>query len=191
MSSENSTARITRRSIADALDTYDDQITAVNNAKLNDLKAYRDQLSGQGYTPAGIKAEIEACKAAIRKRRAAAKDPQAVDSRDALVDEIYEEISPPRHAPRTHARMRPHPSPPATPVRVKAWMKVPIRTRSRRGTYPDLRTVVGVRAETWRGRSMSPSRCRSTSRFPKAALGSLTGQSSAGKFLVCSRKRIH
>jgi len=39
---------------------------------------YRAQLSEAGYKPAAAKAEVEACKAAIRKRRAAAKDQQAV-----------------------------------------------------------------------------------------------------------------
>ncbi|MDP8921139.1 MAG: hypothetical protein M3O00_20120, partial [Pseudomonadota bacterium] len=44
-----------------------------------------------------------ACKAAIQKRRAAAKNQQAVEERHVLVDEIYEEISSSRAPRATHA----------------------------------------------------------------------------------------
>ena len=58
-----------------------------------------------GYKPAPAKVEVEACRAAIRKRRAAAKNQQAVEERDALLDEIFEEIELASRAAR-HARAR-------------------------------------------------------------------------------------
>jgi len=102
--SEESIVPMTRRALADAIDGYDNQITALQNAKRELYDTYRGQLSKAGYKPAAAKAEVEACKAAIRKRRVAAKDQQAVEERDALLDEIFEEISSPRARRATHAR---------------------------------------------------------------------------------------
>jgi hypothetical protein len=102
--SEESIVPMTRRVLADAIDGYDDQITALQNAKRELYNTSRAQLAKAGYKPAAAKAEVEACKAAIRKRRAAAKNQQAVEERDALVDEIFEEISSPRARRATHAR---------------------------------------------------------------------------------------
>ena len=99
--SEDSVVSMTRRALADDVDACDDQITALQNAKRELYNTSRAQLAKAGYKPAVAKAEVEACKAAIRKRRAAAKNQQAVEERDALVDKILEEISA-RHA--THAR---------------------------------------------------------------------------------------
>ena len=69
---------------------------------------YRSQLMEKGYGRTSARAEVDACKAAFRKRRAAAKNQQAVEERDALVAEIYDEISSPRArgALRTCARGR-------------------------------------------------------------------------------------
>jgi hypothetical protein len=102
--SEESIVPMTRRALADAIDGYDNQITALQNAKRELYNTSRAQLAKAGYKPAAAKAEVEACKAAIRKRRAAAKDQQAVEERDALVDKIFEEISSPRARRATHAR---------------------------------------------------------------------------------------
>ena len=102
--SEESIVPMTRRALADDVDACDDQITALQNAKRELYNTYRAQLSKAGYKPAAAKTEVEACKAAIRKRRAAAKDQQAVEERDALVDKILEEISSPRARRATHAR---------------------------------------------------------------------------------------
>src|SRR5215213_499499 len=102
--SEESIVPMTRRALADAIDGYDNQITALQNAKRELYNTSRAQLAKAGYKPAAAKAEIEACKAAIRKRRAAAKNQQAVEERDALVEEIFEEISSPRARRATHAR---------------------------------------------------------------------------------------
>ncbi len=94
--SEETIVPMTRRVLADAIDGYDDQITALQNAKRELYNTSRAQLAKAGYKPAAAKAEVEACKAAIRKRRAAAKNQQAVEERDALLDKIFEEISSPR-----------------------------------------------------------------------------------------------
>src|SRR5215207_3481537 len=100
--SEETFVPITRRALADAVDAIEDQITALQNRKRELYDTYRTQLVKAGYERTDVKAEIEASKAAIRKRRAAAKDQQAVEERDALVAEIYDEISSPRA--RTRAR---------------------------------------------------------------------------------------
>ena len=102
--SEESIVPMTRRALADDVDACDNQITALQNAKRELYDTYRAQLAKAGYKPAAAKVEVEACKAAIRKRRAAAKNQQAVEERDALVDKILEEISSPRARRATHAR---------------------------------------------------------------------------------------
>jgi hypothetical protein len=101
-----STLPITRRGLADDIDGYDDQIAALQNVKREEFNAYRAELLKAGYEQADVKVEIEACKAAIRKRRAAAKNQQAVEDRDVLVAEIYDEISSSRAHGALHARAR-------------------------------------------------------------------------------------
>ena len=66
--SEESIVPMTRRALADAIDGYDNQITALQNAKRELYNTSRAQLAKAGYKPAAAKAEVEACKAAIRKR---------------------------------------------------------------------------------------------------------------------------
>src|SRR5215204_4010342 len=106
--SEESIVPMTRRGLADAIDGYDDQIAALQNAKSEEFKAYRAELLKAGYEQADVRLEIEAFKAAIKKRRAAAKNQQAVEERDVLVAEIFDEISFPRArtcvARHAHAR---------------------------------------------------------------------------------------
>jgi hypothetical protein len=104
MSEICSTPSITRCGLADDIDRYDDEIAATQNAKRERYNVYRAELLKAGYEQADVRVEIEACKAAIKKRRAAAKNHQTVEERDALVDEIFEEISSPRARRATHAR---------------------------------------------------------------------------------------
>jgi hypothetical protein len=68
------------------------------------MQDYRAQLAEKGFVKAQIKAEIEALKRAMRRRRAVAKTSEAeVEEADALADEIFVEITDP--APRaTRAR---------------------------------------------------------------------------------------
>ena len=81
---------ITRKSLAD-----------LNAGKKDTFDAYRAQLEAAGVAKENIRKEIDATKAAIRRRRAVQKDAGKVEERDALVDEIYAEITASVHAPRT------------------------------------------------------------------------------------------
>lgn len=90
---------ITRKSLADEIDQYDQQIADMNSGKKDCFDAYRDQLSAAGMAKPNIKIEVEAVKAAIKRRRAAEKDPTALEEKDALTDEIFWEITS-AHAPR-------------------------------------------------------------------------------------------
>ncbi|RKD69002.1 GIY-YIG nuclease family protein [Rhizobium sp. WW_1] len=96
---------ISRTSLANEIDEYDQQIADMNTGKKDCFDAYRAQLVASGMDKANIKTEIEAIKAAIKRRRAAKKDPMAVEEKDALIDEIFEEITTSPRAPRaTYAR---------------------------------------------------------------------------------------
>lgn len=86
---------ITRTSLADEIDLYDQQIADMNSGKKDCFAAYRDQLEAGGMAKANIKVEIEAVKAAIKRRRAALKDADALSEKDALVDEVFHEITRP------------------------------------------------------------------------------------------------
>lgn len=89
----------TRKSIADHLDSYDAEISDLQDSKRETLDDYRAQLGEKGFAKAQIKAEIEALKRAMRRRRAIAKTSEAeVDEADDLADEIFVEITSP--APR-------------------------------------------------------------------------------------------
>lgn len=92
----------TRKSIADHLDSYDDEIAQLQESKRETLADYREQLAEKGFGKAAIKAEVEALKVAMRRRRAIVKKgAEEIENADALADEIFVEISGP--APRaTH-----------------------------------------------------------------------------------------
>lgn len=94
----------TRKSIADHLDSYDDEIAELQAGKRDTLNDYRHQLAAAGMTKQQIKSEIEALKIAMRRRRAIAKTSETeVEEADALADEIFAEIT--ARAPRaTRAR---------------------------------------------------------------------------------------
>ncbi|MDK4703875.1 hypothetical protein PH562_16610 [Rhizobium sp. CNPSo 4062] len=91
---------ISRTSLANEIDEYDQQIADMNTGKRDCFDAYRAQLVAGGMDKTNIKTEIEAVKAAIKRRRAAKKDPMAVEEKDALIDEIFEEITTSPRAPR-------------------------------------------------------------------------------------------
>lgn len=88
---------ITRKSLADTIDAYDDQIAELNKSKRETYDAYRDQMVDARLTKPEIKAEIEAVKVAIKRRRESLKDSNALIEKDALVDEVFAEIT---RAPR-------------------------------------------------------------------------------------------
>ena len=89
----------TRKSIADHLDSYDDEIATLQEGKRETLADYRQQLADAGMSKGGIKAEIEALKVAMRRRRAIAKKgEEVVEEADVLADEIFAEIT--SRAPR-------------------------------------------------------------------------------------------
>ena len=89
----------TRKSIADHLDSYDDEIATLQEGKRETLADYRQQLADAGMSKGGIKAEIEALKVAMRRRRAIAKKgEEVVEEADVLADEIFVEIT--ARAPR-------------------------------------------------------------------------------------------
>lgn len=93
----------TRKSLADHLDSYDDEIAELQKSKRMMFDDYRAQLVGLGWGKQAIKAEVEGLKVAMRRRRAVRKaGDEAVEEADAIADEIFVEIT---RAPRaTHAR---------------------------------------------------------------------------------------
>ena len=91
------TPTITRKGLADEIDTYDEAIADLNASKRDRYAAYREQLEREGMAKDNIKTEIAAVKSAIKLRRAIVADELAVEERDARVDEVLEEI---------HARTR-------------------------------------------------------------------------------------
>ena len=88
---------ITRKSLADTIDAYDEQIAELNSSKRDTFDAYRNQMIDARLTKPEIKAEIEAVKAAIKRRRESVKDSMALIEKDALIDEVFAEIT---RAPR-------------------------------------------------------------------------------------------
>jgi len=91
---------VTRKSLADTIDGYDDEIAALQESKRETFQSYREDLAEHGIDKDGIRAEVEAVKKAIKRRRLVAeKSAEAVENADALADEIFAEISPSR-APR-------------------------------------------------------------------------------------------
>ena len=97
----------TRKSIADHLDSYDDEIAELQSGKRDTLNDYRHQLAEAGMTKPQIKSEIDALKIAMRRRRAIAKTSETeVEEADALADEIFVEItSHARRATRAHGNI--------------------------------------------------------------------------------------
>lgn len=89
---------ITRTSLADHFDACDESIKDFNDSKRDAMVSYRVQLENAGWAKDAIKAEIEAVKTAIRRRRLISKDEAAVEAKDALVDEVLAEIT--SRAPR-------------------------------------------------------------------------------------------
>ncbi len=96
---------ITRKSLADEIDILDTSIADLNGSKKDAFDAYRDQMIAAGVAKENVRKEIDAVKAAIRRRRAVKKDELAVEEKDALVDEVFAEITAASRAPRaTHVR---------------------------------------------------------------------------------------
>lgn len=93
---------ITRKGLADEIDQIDEAIKAYNESKREAFDAYRDQLIAAGVAKANVKTEIEAVKAAIRRRRAVLKDEAAELEKSELIDEVFEEITTVSRAPRAH-----------------------------------------------------------------------------------------
>lgn len=94
----------TRKSIADYLDSYDDEIASLQESKREMMQDYRAQLAEKGFGKAAIKAEVDGLKIAMRRRRAIAKKgAEEVEQADAVADEIFLEITSASRATR-HAR---------------------------------------------------------------------------------------
>ncbi|MDX0610748.1 hypothetical protein GOC90_25330 [Sinorhizobium medicae] len=93
---------ITRKGLADEIDQIDEAIKAYNESKREAFDAYRDQLIAAGVAKPNVKIEIEAVKAAIRRRRAIRKDEAAEIEKSELIDEIFGEITTVARAPRAH-----------------------------------------------------------------------------------------
>lgn len=93
---------ITRKGLADEIDQIDEAIKAYNESKREAFDAYRDQLIAAGVAKPNVKIEIEAVKAAIRRRRAVRKDEAAEIEKSELIDEIFDEITTVARAPRAH-----------------------------------------------------------------------------------------
>lgn len=84
---------ITRKSLAATIDDLDEQIATLQDSKRDTYISYRAQLDAKGLDKDAIKAEIDAFKLALKRRRAVKEDPKAVEAKDDLVDEIFVEIS--------------------------------------------------------------------------------------------------
>lgn len=97
---------ITRRGLADEIDLIDDKIAVLQGSKAGIYKSYREQLDDAGKTKADIAAEIVACKAAIRRRQAIAKDQNAIEAKEELSDKIFIEISKPEQSGTRNALTR-------------------------------------------------------------------------------------
>jgi hypothetical protein len=69
MSQTVSSGSYTRKSLADAIDAYDEEIAAYQSGKRDTFQVYRQQLVAAGFDKDAVKAEIEAAKKAIRRRQ--------------------------------------------------------------------------------------------------------------------------
>ncbi|MHA6731774.1 hypothetical protein [Devosia sp. A369] len=84
----------TRKTLADAIDAYDADIEILQQSKRETFADYREQLAGEGRDKDMVKDEIAAFKAAMKRRRAVAKEgSEAVEDQVALVDVIFDEIT--------------------------------------------------------------------------------------------------
>lgn len=83
---------ITRKSLADTIDAFDDEIATLQESKRETYAEYRADLS-ERMGKDEVRAEIEATKAAIKRRRAVReKGEETVEHKDALTDKIFAEI---------------------------------------------------------------------------------------------------
>lgn len=91
----------TRKSLADHLDAYDEEIAFLQDSKREMLNDYREQLAAKGWGKARIKTEVDGLKVAMRRRRAVNRQGNdAVEEADAIADEIFAEITAIARAPR-------------------------------------------------------------------------------------------
>lgn len=89
------------RSIADAIDAYDEDIAALQEGKRDTFASLRADLEAEGLDRASIKAELAALKAAITIRAKRRKD-DAAEEREALTETYLDVLA---GAPRaTHTR---------------------------------------------------------------------------------------
>lgn len=99
---------ITRRGIADEIDRLDHEISELQRDKAEIFAAYREQLENSGMAKSLMRVEVAALKAAVRQRRALKEDRDAVETKDALTEEILDEIqrapAGTQNAPRARAR---------------------------------------------------------------------------------------
>lgn len=80
------------RSIADAIDAYDEDISALQEGKRDTFTSLREELEAEGLDRAEVKAEIAALKAAITIRAKRRKDDTAED-REALTETYLEALA--------------------------------------------------------------------------------------------------
>lgn len=85
---------LTRKTLADAIDAYDAEIETLQSGKRETYAEYRQQLADAGMGKDAVKAEVDATKAAIKRRQSIAKKGnEVIDAKDALTDEIFAEIT--------------------------------------------------------------------------------------------------
>jgi hypothetical protein len=90
---------MTRKSLAETYADQDAIIEAAQTIKRDATVAYRAQLDALGMDRDNIKAEIEGFKLAYRRKVAIEKKgEEVIEHRDAIADEIFDEITSP--APR-------------------------------------------------------------------------------------------
>lgn len=91
------------RSIADAIDAYDEDIAALQEGKRATFASLREELEAEGLDRAEVKAEIAALKAAITIRAKRRKDDTAED-REALTETYLEALAGVARGARTRER---------------------------------------------------------------------------------------
>lgn len=84
---------ISRTSLADLIDACDVSIKDFNDSKREAFTSYRTLLENLGWDKEAIKAEIEAVKIAIKRRRVVkAEGIEVIEGKDELVEEVLTEI---------------------------------------------------------------------------------------------------
>lgn len=90
------------RTIADAIDAYEDEIATLQSGKRDTYADLRTELMAQGLSKDAVSVEIAALKSAIALRRKRRTDPEAIDEKEAATAEYLSAIDAPSRARVAH-----------------------------------------------------------------------------------------